>query len=317
MQRQEIVIVGAGPSGVTAAVQCKRLGISPILLDAKGRPGGLAENAFSIENYPCIEPVDGPTFADGLSKHLERFGIVPQKTLVHNVAGVEGGWRLDSDQGSLDARAVIVACGTAPVPLGIPGADELLGRGLFYEVRQALAHLDAMTKWRTDPRTKKIPLACLSQREECLIIGGGEAALDYALTLASREIPAAIYVRGDRLKAKGRLVELVQQSAIIRLVFSHEPRGVRVTERGLAVEFHSPRGIVVEGASAVLVAIGRRPILAGLLKGLDVTPARTVSTRFSGLYIVGDARLGSLGQIGIAVGDGLAASMAACAWLEQ
>lgn len=318
MQTEDLVIVGAGPAGVAAAVQCKRLGFSPLLLEATGRAGGLAENAFFIENYPCVKPADGAAFASGLRRHLKRFGIVPQTAKVEQISHIEDTWHLETEQGDLRARGVIVATGTVPKTLDISGAAELEHQGLFYEVRQVLPFLDSKTagvdgpRWNAGARGDGV-----SHRDDCVIIGGGEASLDYALSLARTKRRTAIYVRGNRLRSRGRLVEIVKRTGSIRLVFGHQARRISRSERGIAVEFQTPRGLVVEVAPVVLAAIGRRQTLVKLLKGLDVHPVRTVSTRFPGLYIAGDARHGSLGQIGMAVGDGLAASMAAAAWLEK
>ncbi|MCK4305944.1 MAG: FAD-dependent oxidoreductase, partial [Candidatus Eisenbacteria sp.] len=75
MRTERIAIIGAGPAGCAAAVQCKRLGISPLLVDRTGNAGGSIANAHLIENYPGLDPLPGPEFAQRLAAHLARHGI--------------------------------------------------------------------------------------------------------------------------------------------------------------------------------------------------------------------------------------------------
>ncbi|MCP4677891.1 MAG: NAD(P)/FAD-dependent oxidoreductase [Deltaproteobacteria bacterium] len=295
MRHEQIVIIGAGPAGCAAAAQCSRLGVPPLVIDMAGVAGGLAANAFSIENYPGLAPTDGPTFAGLLQDHLDRFEITTEPGRVRAIDQTGDGFLIRGDLVDLRARAVILAVGTIPSRLDIPGADELMGRGLYYEVRDLVAR---------PPQT-------------ALIIGGGEAALDYSLTLARAGVSVKVIVRGEHLRAYGRLVTLVEREPVVEIEFHSEPRGVRRVEAGIALDVETPGGRVTRISDMVIAAIGRRSAARDLTMNLDVDPLETVSTRLRGFYLAGDARTGSLGQAGMAVGDGLAAAMASVAFIRR
>lgn len=262
-------MIGAGPAGCSAAVQCARLGVAPLLLDSTGVAGGLIANGFVVENYPGLEsPVTGQEFAGRIAKHVARFGVGVEKATVKEITGSGGGWVVHTDREEIEAACVIAAPGTVPRDAGIEGEDRLRGRRLFHEVRALLAAI---------PSPGKVT-----------IIGGGEAAFDYALSCASTGANVRILVRGSAPRARGRLAAMV----------ADDPR----------VEVRT--GVFVASvdeidADAVLVAVGRRslPFVERLTDG-------------PGLFICGDARTGSLGQAGIAVGDGLAAAAKAVAMME-
>jgi thioredoxin reductase (NADPH) len=266
---ERIVIIGAGPAGCAAAVQCKRLGVEPRLLDRTGRAGGLIANAHRVENYPGLEPSDGPTFVARLQAHIARFGI---EVVSGTVTGLEASPRrfvVRDSSGTLTPASVILAVGTTPLPLEIPGARDLRDDLLFYEVR------DVLTAHRT-PR-------------HVLVIGGGEAALDYALTLARAGARVTILVRGDGVQVCRPLVEGVSREPAIRVLSRRETVSLK----------------------PAVAAIGRRSAASSLLRDVACDARGHAVTLRGGLYLAGDARSGTLGQVGMAVGDGLAAAAAA------
>jgi len=260
-----------------------------------GVAGGLTANAFSIENYPGLPPTDGPTFAGLLQGHLDRFEISVEPGQVRVIDHIGDRFLIRGDPGDIQARAVILAVGTIPSKLHIPGADELVGRGLYYEVRDLVSR---------PPKT-------------AIIIGGGEAALDYSLTLARAGVSVTVVVRGEKLRARGRLAALVEKEPAVEIVFHREPRGIGRVEAGIALDIDTPDGRATITSDMAIAAIGRRSAAQDLEMNLDVDPPETVSTRLRGFYLAGDARTGSLGQAGMAVGDGLAAAMASVAHVRR
>jgi thioredoxin reductase (NADPH) len=290
MIRRDVAIVGAGPAGCAAAVQCARLGADVFLMDATGRAGGLVRNGFLVENYPGTGgPIPGEELAARLERHVERFGVEVIRGRALRVSREGGGWSIRTDGGDVPARCVIVATGTEPLRLDADGAAGLAGDRLFYEVRDLLA--------------------AFSAPGEVAVIGGGEAAFDCSLSLAAAGAAVTILVRGDRPRAAGALAAAVDRAAAVE---------VRTGARVVAMA-RAPSGVVVsvEGAGGgsrleagcVLAAVGR---LASLPAGDGGT-----LTEGPGLFICGDARRGALGQVGIAVGDGLAAAAAAVAALAR
>lgn len=308
----DVAVVGAGPAGCAAAVQCARLGLAPRLLDASGRAGGLAANAFRIENYPGLPPLDGPAFAGRLAAHLERFGLTVTPGRLSRLERDGDGFALAGDFGGFRARGAILATGTRARRLDAPGAAALAGRTLFHEPRELLAAMPA-------PRA-------------VVVIGGGEAALDYALTLAGAGARVTLCLRGSAPRGCRRLQELVARESRIAVRPDTAVRALaaapvapavgraaaaahggatgaphRVTDaaNGVAVTLDGGETLA---ADAVLVAIGRRATAADLLTPLGLSARDTVATAHPHLFVAGDARLGSLGQAAMAAGDGLAAA---------
>ena len=285
----DVAIIGAGPGGVAAAVQAKRLGLFPVLIDKTGHAGGLSRCAFSIENYPGIPPTSGAEFTRLLESHLDRFGINIHKSSVTWIEKHRKGYRIHMGDESKTAHAVIVATGTAPKKLTFPGAD-----------------------W-----VEYDPLPALSrQTADAVIIGGGEAALDYALSLHDAGTKVTIIVRNTHLKAAGRLVDMIRSRGGIDLRLKTLPiRLSKAPDSYTLVVADDNRSVSLK-AGAIIGAIGRRPHLPRFSKGLDEMTSKTVSTPQQGLFVIGDARRGTLGQAGMAVGDGLDAAALAAKHLE-
>jgi thioredoxin reductase (NADPH) len=292
--RCDVAIVGAGPAGCAAAVQCVRLGLSVVLVDRTGAAGGLVRNAWRIENEPGTGgPLSGPDYAARLQAHVAAYDLRVVAGTVSRVTDDDGSFRLEGEGIAVDAGAVIVATGTQPVRAGIPGEADLAGRRLFYEVADALP---------LEPRSG-------------LVIGGGEAAFDYALTLAGQGSDVTLLVRGESHRANARLAEAVAQEPAITVRYRTEGVLLLGSGAGMEAAVRGPGGLEKVAADVVLVAVGRLPVLpevaaqstdpAGDDAAFDGAEGASVLTSTPGLYIAGDARLGSLGQVGIAVGDGL------------
>lgn len=304
MRRTPVIVVGAGPGGCAAAMQCHRLGLAVRLLDRDGQPGGLVRNAHRIENYPGLEPMDGNRFAARLGEQLARFGIEIEPKRVTRVCAAEPrrscdpGWHVetsaaDGQSVTLEAAAVILGVGTRACPLGIPGEAEQVGRTVFYEVRELLRVLP-------EPRA-------------VVVVGGGEAALDYALTLASVEATVRIVMRAARPRAVVRLLEAVAARRTIELRPGVLPEHILPTLSGVRLDCRATEdrgGAAVSlAADAVLVAAGRESRVDEIVPGLALANGEGMVPDFMGLCVIGDARRGCLGQVGIAVGDGLAAAL--------
>lgn len=297
MQIQPLIIIGAGPAGTAAAIQCRRLGVTPLLLDRSGRAGGLVRNAFCIENHPGLEaPLSGPDLALRLAANLSAAGVAVATAEVSCIKPVPEGFRVCCADRELLAGCVIVAAGTSACRLGLPGEEQLANRRVFYEVRDLL---------NVHPNPGRV-----------VVLGSGEAACDYSLTLASAGAMVLLAVRGDRLKARGRLAELVQAQPSIHIVFRTDCAGLDTAGSFSVVLNDSVRGEAsVYSADAVLAAVGRRSVVPGLIPGLVAGEAGCMP--LAGLFLAGDCRRGTLGQAATAIGDGLEAAEAAVRFLER
>jgi thioredoxin reductase (NADPH) len=130
--RYEIIIIGAGPAGQTAALYAGRSRIPTLVLE-RGVPGGELWNTAEVEDYPGFEHIMGPELADRFQRHAEKFGAIFETTEAESIS-LDGDDRVvtTSDGREFRAPAVIVAAGGEPRKLGVPGEQELAGKGVSY-----------------------------------------------------------------------------------------------------------------------------------------------------------------------------------------
>lgn len=287
MQDKRVVIIGAGPAGCAAAVQCARLGLDPLLVDMSGRSGGLVRNAFCIENHPGLaRPISGPEFVRRLESHLARFHVEVMACRCKGWTRDGALFTIQFDSGEeVVAQALIVATGTTARRCGLANEEELEGRFLFYEVADLLEQSPSSV----------------------LVVGGGEAAFDYAMSLAGAGCRTSICVRSALHRAGPRLEELALALPLVELSLNTSVLQAVPAGDVISVTLDIAGVARVVSADAILVAVGRQKRWPEVWKELTIAP---------GLYIAGDARLGALGQAAIAVGDGLHAAMLANEYLQ-
>ena len=290
----DLAVVGAGPAGCAAAVQAARLGMSVALLDRTGRAGGLVANAWRMENYPGLEgPVSGPEYVRRLGLMLQRFGLGVQRREIRSLHSTGAAIALEGTEGTgIRARAAVLATGTIPLRAGFRGEDRTP------PVYSAVRQLDGMAPGRA------------------LVVGGGEAALDYSLSLAAAGWRVAVLVRSDRPRAGGRLLDAVDSRKDVRIHCGVRLLSVEGEAGGGAALLHSDEGDCMTHADAVLVAVGRRRELPDLPPGARVDGAGPV-VGLPRVFCAGDAAAGSLGQACTAAGQGIEAAGLAREYLEE
>lgn len=277
----DVAIVGAGPAGVSAAVTLRRSGVSALLIERE-EVGGLVLNANLVEDYPGFpEGVRGKELGKRFERQLSRLGI---KTIHDNVVEISRKgevFHLKGERSGYKAEAVILATGTLPLALSVPGAKG----NLLYEVKGL--------------RRGKGPVA---------VIGGGEAALDYALTLARLGYKVTVLCR--RVKAVRALAERVSAEKRIRVIEGVEVDMLARRQGRLAVSCKGGGRHVVDLA---LCAVGRAPRYPAFGGGFPetITLRTDCSTSVPGLFLAGDMRRGRDRHVTTAVADGMAAALLA------
>ncbi len=281
----DVIIVGAGSAGLAAALQLRRYGLEVCLFEG-ARPGGLLWNANCVENYPGFPGgIGGPELVQTILEQADRGGvsIIPGQVL--SLAWEGGLFQAVTSKQSYLGRAAVVASGTRPRPLSGFDIPLSLQDRVTYEV----AGLRAISDRRF------------------LIVGGGDAAFDYALTLAQRNF-VIILNRNDQVLCLPLLWERVQAFNNIEY---HPGTCIRKLEArpqgGMNVECSSPGGSLALEADYLVGAIGREPALeivsASLLAQASELENRGI------LHYIGDVRNGIYRQTAIAVGDGIRAGM--------
>ncbi len=267
MAEAKVGIIGAGPAGISAGVQLKRYGIKSVIFE-RDRIGGLVRNAYLVENtilYP--EGISGVRFAEILEEYARKYNL---HIVLDEVIGVKeegNSLILKTGEEEHEFRYVIAATGTVPKKLPYPG--------LKY-------HVTEMNR---------------KHYGHVVIIGGGDIALDYALSMSERCRKVTVLHRSE-LKALPALQRYVKKRKNIELV-----RGeVKHIEPGdgkkiVLTDSHELK------ADEILVAIGREPNLQ-ILRGIHA----------SNLLIIGDAKNGIYRQTSLAIGDGIKAAMQIWRW---
>lgn len=290
----DIIIIGGGPAGYTAALYASRAGFDTLVIERMSTGGQMALTDM-IDNYPGFEEgVDGITLGMKMQASAERFGAKSEFAEVTDVMLEESPKRVITTSGELLARAVIIATGANPRQLGVKNEDAFLGRGVHY-----CAHCDGR----------------FYKGKTVMVIGGGNSAASDALYLSRLASKVYLVHRRDSLRAtkiyheplmKAENIEFLWNSTVSEIVADQRVSGavLKNTKDG------SEKMVDVDG---IFVSIGRRPateIFQGKL-ALDengyVIADETTKTDIDGVYAVGDVRTKELRQVVTAVADGAVA----------
>ncbi len=296
-EHYDALIVGGGPAGLTAGLYLMRAGISTLLCE-KMLPGGAPLNTERIENYPGFpEGIAGRELMDRFAAQARSFGLpIREFGEVKDIKKTDNRFIVSLDDGEMTAEGLIIASGSEPIKLGIPGESELTGRGISY-----CATCDGM----------------FFRGLDVAVIGGGDSAIEEALSLAN--IVKKVYVihRRDSLRAQKILQERAFGNPRMEFVWNARPvevTGTREVE-GLVVEDTVTGGRRTIAVNGVFFYVGYQPNTAFLADLVDRDPTGYIitddrcATRTPGLYAAGDVRKKTLRQISTAVGDGAVAAV--------
>lgn len=296
----DVLIVGAGPAGLTAAVYASRAGFSTLVLG--GLPGGQIASTNLVENYPGFLSVFGPDLSDKLLEHARAAGAEFRQEEAESF-GLDGPVKtVKTPAGEYQAKTVILAQGSSRRKLGIPGEEEFQGRGVSY-----CATCDGnFFRGRT-----------------VAVVGGGNTAVGDAIELAAICKKVYLLHRRDTLKAEYSLVQRARELPNLELVFNVKPvriEGGQKVERIVVGESGGgERSIPLDG---VFVAIGVVPNIKNLPASLPVVDGyldapETGAAPVPGVFVAGDLRKKALYQIVTAVSDGANAADSAQHYLQR
>jgi thioredoxin reductase (NADPH) len=300
----DMLIIGGGPGGYTAALYAARAGLSVALLE-KLSAGGQMALTSEIDNYPGFpKGVDGFELGMQMKEGAERFGAETVLAEVFSLRLEEEIKEAHTSEGLFRGRTVVFATGANPKTLGVPGEERLTGKGLHY-----CAHCDGM----------------FYRNKTVMVVGGGNTAAADALLLSRIAKKVIVVHRRDTLRAtkiyhepliRAENVEFLWNSSVTALISDDRVRGAVV--RGL--RSGEEREVAVDG---IFVSIGRAPataLVAGQLE-LDengyVVAGESTQTNLPGVFAVGDVRAKALRQIVTAVSDGAIAAHFADEYLAE
>lgn len=299
----DIVIVGGGPAGLAAAIYARRADKSALILEKNGFGGQIAWSP-KVDNFPGIPEISGAELADRMFSQALGLGAEAELTEVTAVSPTSGGFTVSTTDGDYAAKAVILATGAQHRRLGVDREEELSGSGVCY-----CAVCDGAFY-------KDRPVA---------VAGGGDAALQDALLLSNVCSQVYIIHRRDEFRAEAANVRAVlsrgnitriMNSRIVALEGEGELSGIVVEDKATGEK----RSIAVDG---LFVAVGYEAANAAFApvatldeSGWFVT-GEDCAAGVPGIFAAGDCRTKTVRQLTTAVGDGAAAAVAACRYIDS
>ncbi|MDM5339966.1 thioredoxin-disulfide reductase [Fictibacillus enclensis] len=300
----DVLIIGAGPAGMTAAVYTSRANLSTLMLE-RGIPGGQMANTEDVENYPGFETILGPELSNKMFEHAKKFGAEYAYGDVKEIINGEEYKTVVTGSKQFKTRSIIIGTGAEYKKLGVPGEKEFGGRGVSY-----CAVCDG----------------AFFKNRELVVVGGGDSAVEEGVYLTRFATKVTIVHRRDKLRAQQILQQRAFDNDKVDFLWNHTVKEIHgennkvnkltlvSTETGEEREF---------SADGVFIYVGMLP-LNGAFLNLGITNEagyvetnELMETRVPGIFAAGDIREKTLRQIVTATGDGSIAAQSAQHYVEE
>ncbi|WP_141432989.1 thioredoxin-disulfide reductase [Bacillus sp. 03113] len=300
----DVIIVGAGPAGMTAAVYTSRANLSTLMIE-RGIPGGQMANTEDVENYPGFDSILGPDLSTKMFEHAKKFGAEYAYGDIKEIIDGNEFKTILAGSKQYKARAVIISAGAEYKKIGVPGEKELGGRGVSY-----CAVCDG----------------AFFKNKELVVIGGGDSAVEEGVYLTRFASKVTIVHRRDELRAQKILQQRAFDNEKISFIWNHTIKQINnsdgkvgsvtlvSTENGEEQEFKT---------DGVFIYIGMLP-LSKPFENLGITNENgyietndQMETKVPGIFAAGDIREKTLRQIVTATGDGSIAAQSAQHYIEE
>lgn len=300
----DVIILGAGPAGMTAAVYTSRANLSTLMVE-RGIPGGQMANTEDVENYPGYESILGPDLSNKMFEHAKKFGAEYAYGDVKEIIDGKEYKTVVTGSKEFKARAIIISTGAKYKKLGVPGESALGGRGVSY-----CAVCDG----------------AFFKGKELVVVGGGDSAVEEAVYLTRFASKVTVVHRRDELRAQKILQDRAFANEKIEIIWNHVVTEIN-EEKGKvgSVTLKNTLDGTEEAfkTDGVFIYIGMEP-LNEPFKNLGITNADgyvetndQMETRVPGIFAAGDIREKTLRQIVTATGDGSIAAQTAQHYIEH
>ena len=297
----DLIIIGSGPAGLSAAVYGKRAGLNLLVLEKNPMSGGQVLNTYEVDNYLGMPGINGFDMGVQFRQHADKLGVEFKEAEVSAIEDRGDVKIVRTDSEELEAKTVILATGAVHAHLGVPGEEELSGMGVSY-----CATCDgAFFRGRT-----------------VAVVGGGDVALEDAIYLA--RICEKVYLIHRRDELRGAMVLQDQLKALsnVEILYSHVVEEIKGSDavEGLRIKNLKTQEISELPVAGLFVAVGIRPgtelvrELTACDEGGYVLAGEDCATQVPGLFAAGDVRKKPIRQIVTAVSDGANAAMSADAY---
>lgn len=300
----DVIIIGAGPAGMTAAVYTSRANLSTLMLE-RGVPGGQMANTEEVENYPGFDHILGPELSTKMFDHAKKFGAEYAYGDVKEVIDGKEYKTIKAGSKEYKARSIIISAGAEYKKIGVPGEQELGGRGVSY-----CAVCDG----------------AFFKGKELLVVGGGDSAVEEGVYLTRFASKVTIVHRRDELRAQKILQDRAFANEKIDFIWSHTVKQINDKDGkvGSVTLVSTKDDEEMEfPADGVFIYIGMVP-LTKPFESLGITNSNgyietneQMETKVPGIFAAGDIREKTLRQIVTATGDGSIAAQNAQHYVEE
>ncbi|ETT82024.1 thioredoxin-disulfide reductase [Viridibacillus sp. FSL R5-0477] len=300
----DVVIIGAGPAGMTAAVYTSRANLSTLMLE-RGIPGGQMANTEEVENYPGFDSILGPELSTKMFDHAKKFGAEYAYGDVTEIIDGEEYKTIKAGSKEFKTRAIIITTGAEYKKMGVPGEKELGGRGVSY-----CAVCDG----------------AFFKNKNLVVVGGGDSAVEEGIYLTRFAEKVTIVHRRDKLRAQKIIQDRAFANEKIDFIWNNTVKQVNEENGkvGSVTLVSTVDGTEQEfAADGVFVYIGMLPLTKpfeglGILNEAGYIPTNEeMETSIPGIFAAGDVREKTLRQIVTATGDGSIAAQAVQHYVEM
>lgn len=288
---RDVVIIGNGPAGLSAAIYAKRAGRDAVIVSDAPNGGGQIATTYEVDNYPGLPGVGGMELGDKLYEHAEKFGCDMELGRVTEIKDNGDSKVVVTDKGEIETKTVIIATGADHAKLGVPGEEKLTGMGVSY-----CATCDG----------------AFFRKRTVAVVGGGDVALGDAIFLSRFAAKVYLIHRRDEFRGAKMLQQQVMETDNIEIVYDTIVTEIKGED---AVEKLHIRNVKTEeekdlDVNGVFMAVGIHANVDGI-KGLPerneagyIIADETCKTSIKGVFAAGDVRTKQLRQVVTAVADG-------------
>ncbi len=299
----DLIIVGAGVAGLTAAIYAARAGADFIVLEQDGYGGGQISSAHLVENYPGIPSVCGADLSEEIRAHAEKLGAKIEFGIVTDIIDNGDSKKvITEDNIEYISKAVIIATGASPKALGVLGEDKFLGRGVSY-----CAVCDG----------------AFYEDKDVFVIGGGDTAVEDAIYLSDICKSVTLVHRREEFRAPKTRVDYLKSKENVKFILNANLISIDGTERVSSVSVNANNNINKYNTDGVFIAVGTKPE-SSMIKSLDIDTDNgyikadeTCKTNIKGIFAAGDIRTKHLRQVITAAADGANAAISAMEFIKQ
>ncbi len=300
----DVIIIGAGPAGMTAAVYTSRANLSTLMME-RGVPGGQMANTEEIENYPGFDSILGPDLSNKMFDHAKKFGAEYAYGDIKEIVDGKEYKTVIAGKKEYKARAIIITTGAEYKKIGVPGEQELGGRGVSY-----CAVCDG----------------AFFRDKELVVIGGGDSAVEEGVYLTRFASKVTIVHRRDELRAQKILQDRAFANEKISFVWNTTLKQINGTDgkvSGVTLENTQNSEESEFKTDGVFIYIGMLPLTKPFVN-LGITNENgyietndVMETKVPGIFAAGDVREKTLRQVVTATGDGSIAAQAVQHYVEE